>query len=281
MQHYNYTAFRELDPSARKNYLTRVERLLGDFQLKEVGTKSGRPPLFEHTKSQIEFGLIPSGTATIGLSEAEEKAARAIADPPPLTISEMRPTAKKTVSSLLMSTRPMGVGAVKKLFGKSYLSDYDLKNSQEDFPAYVERSAAVSMSLSLGCRLPYEVEWEYACRANTKTLFVWGNKLPSNEELTAWLDLERPDKLRRNTFGLSALFSGDWCMDEWKASHEDRAKPTPGVFVIKGGGSVFWPWQGSGEWIWCMPANRMPSTSLLEEGRCAFRLVRELSPTGS
>jgi formylglycine-generating enzyme required for sulfatase activity len=131
------------------------------------------------------------------------------------------------------------------------------------------------MTQSLRCRLPYEMEWEYACRANTKTLFVWGNVLPMEEELAGWLNLRRPDKWKSNAFGLYALFSGDWCNDEYRPSHEERAEVIPGVFVIKGGGSIFWPWQDE-EWIWCMPANRMPSTGLIER-KCAFRLVRELS----
>ena len=149
--------------------------------------------------------------------------------------------------------------------------------SYNDFAlAYVERSEALSFAESHGWRLPLEVEWEYAARAGTNSLFVWGDKILRDEELDKWLRFDISEgRRRRNRFGLSGLFSGDWCMDQWTSSHSPKANTKPGVFVIKGGGSIFWPWQGTGEWVWCMPANRMPSTGLSEK-RCAFRVVQEL-----
>jgi len=275
MQSYSYAEFRELDPKARAAYLAKLGELVDDFRLREAGTKSSLPR-FEHKQSGIEFTLIPGGSFTLGLTNAEEKAASAIANPPPLNVSELRPAKKTSVSSFLLSTKPILFGEIKKLFGGSYLSDSYVENVDKDFPAYVQRDAAMEIARSLGCHLPREAEWEYACRANTTTLFVWGNKLLADAELSKWLDLERFDQLKSNAFGLRALFSGDWCLDEWKPSHKEDERAVPGVFTIKGGGSFFWPWQDSGEWIWCMPANRMPSTNLLENGRCGFRLVRNL-----
>jgi formylglycine-generating enzyme required for sulfatase activity len=145
MQKYNYTEFQKLGLKARRGYLEKIVDTLEDFRLIDVGTKSS-VPLFEHTKSEIEFSFIPGGIFTMGVTESEEKAARVIADPPPLTISEMRPTKKRSVSSFLISTKPVLVGTVKRLFDESCLSDYDIKNSDEDFPAYVRRDAALYMS---------------------------------------------------------------------------------------------------------------------------------------
>jgi hypothetical protein len=175
----------------------------------------------------------------------------------------------------------MPIGITHRLFGGSYLSDYDLgwPDASAQVPIYVRRETALLIARSFGCRLPYEVEWEYGCRAKAQTLFVWGNELPADEELEGWLDFGLPrEQWKSNGFGLSLLFCGEWCMDEWTGSHAGGESPTAGVYVIKGGGSVFWPWQDAEEWIWCVPANRMPSTNLFEDGMSAFRLVRELPP---
>ncbi len=282
MRYLDYKELHDVDAQVRKKYLQDIEKALGgQYRLTNPGTKAGKLPSFEHAQTHIEFILVPGGRFTMGFTNDEERAARAILDPPPLTISELRPAKRSAVGSFLVSTTPMLVGPASKLFGESRLSPYLRKlEPNPNAPVYVQRETALFMAKSMGCRLPFEIEWEYACRANTQTLFVWGNELPDEKELEAWLDFGLPPEAwRANRFGLYQMFSGDWCMDEWTASHEDGAPTTPGVFVIKGGGSIFWPWQDQ-EWIWCMPSMRMPSSDLTGDG-CAFRMVRELPKSDS
>jgi formylglycine-generating enzyme required for sulfatase activity len=245
-----------------------------DFVLKKPKPDLDRPPCFEHKAAGIEFRFIPGGSFTIGLTPEQEQAAKGIADPPPLTISELQPARKMHVCSFLVSTRPVSIGVVRNLLGDVHLPKH-LRDQNDAFPAYVDRETALDLAQQFGCRLPNESEWEYACRGGSTTLFVWGNTLPSDRELDHWLNLERKT-LHSNAYGLSALFAGDWCEDEYRPSHQEDTAVYSGVFVIKGGGSIFWPWQGAGEWVWCMPAMRMPSTDLID-GTCAFRLVRSLS----
>ena len=280
MRHHNYEALCLLDMRSRKKYLRDLEESLsGTFRVIDFGTKAGRMPSFEHQPSGLEFRLVPEGTFTMGFSESEERAARLIDDPPPLTMEEMRPAVVRTVSSFLVSTRALLVRDVARVFGESYfLNGETLHACERDAPAYLGREAALSVADNLGCRLPYEAEWEYACRAGSQTLFVWGDRLLPDKDLAPWLDLEHPGGTHQNAFGLGSLFTGDWCLDEWAGSHVADAPRTPNVFVVKGGASLFWPWQGSGEWVWCVPANRMPSTALFDDRTCAFRLVHELPP---
>lgn len=275
MRDTTYKQFASMTRTEREELVKELSNTIGnEFQLKtEAGSE--KLPVLTHVTSGLEFTLIPGGDFNLGLSDEEEKAARTILDPPPIDISTLRPLVRCRVSSFLFSTRPIAIASVTPVLGEECLSEYDRQNGEPAYPAYLKREDVLRVAHQFGCRLPTEVEWEYACRANTTTLFPWGNELLSRRELGEWLDLERPDRLKPNAFGLYGVFSGDWCSDQWTESHSDKGSAVSDVYVIKGGGSIFWPWQDSGEWKWCMPANRMPSTGLIV-GRCAFRLARGL-----
>jgi formylglycine-generating enzyme len=263
---------------SRKGYLGEIENALKkEYRVKDPGTKAHLPPIIEHVQTGIEFALLPGGVFTMGFTDAEEKAARAITNPPPIDVAEMRPAHARTVRPFLISTTPMLLEPARRVFGDAQLSPLlNMVEYNPHAPVYVTREAASAMVASLGCRLPFEAEWEYACRGNTSSLFVWGDRLPPERTLAQWLDFGLPPRSwKSNAFGLALLFAGEWCLDEWTASHQEGAQVKQGVFVIKGGGSIFWPWQDE-EWIWCMPARRMPSTGLTSDRSAAFRLVREL-----
>lgn len=144
--------------------------------------------------------------------------------------------------------------------------------SDASHPAMLTIDEAEDLAGRLGGRLPSEAEWEAICRGGTDGLFPWGDALPADDELERWLTWEQEAPTSaRNPVGFGGLFFGEWTSDVF-GGEPGTASDDDEVRVIKGGGAQFWPWQDE-EWVWCLPAMRMPSSDLFADGRAAARLV--------
>lgn len=229
---------------------------------------------FVHKMLDLEFILLPGGRFSFGLSEQEESVANSIATPLPMNVNEMRPVQHVEVSPFLVSRTPLlNIHADK--FG-DILPNIVGDKDQAYFPHFTDFENATLISEKAGTKIPTEVQWEYFCRANTQTLFCFGNSIPPDEELEKWLqwDLNDLRNLNCNDFGIYGLFFGEWCSNAFTSSHHRDAEKVNQAKTIRGGGAFFWPWQDQ-EWVWCTSAGRMPSTDLVDGNAC-FRLLLEI-----
>jgi len=135
-------------------------------------------------------------------------------------------------------------------------------------------------------RLPTEAQWEYACRAGTKTTWsfgndekalgdyawYWKNAYDTGERYAHQVRLKKP-----NQFGLYDMHGNvwEWCYDYYgkdyfkQSPEKDPTGPTSGSFRVLRGGS----WFVNSRFSRSAVRDRLVADS---RGNLGFRLVREL-----
>jgi len=92
----------------KQNLINYIEQVRPDLQFDSFLTDTPyRLPRFKYSRlKNMHFIYIPGGTFRMGLSEAEEWAAREIDDQPLMNFSEMRPVTEVEIDSFLVAEVP-------------------------------------------------------------------------------------------------------------------------------------------------------------------------------
>lgn len=110
-------------------------------------------------------------------------------------------------------------------FGHPYMPDELLFGDEHPIDA-VDREDVVPWAAQFDLRLPSDMEWEYACKAGTNTLYYWGDE-PDDDY--AWVknnwpfsvenyrNLTKEEQKLPNAFGLYGMLGN---LDEWVADDE-------------------------------------------------------------
>lgn len=134
-------------------------------------------------------------------------------------------------------------------------------------------------------RLPSEVEWEYACRAGTKTRWSWGNEWDQTKAATVEtrsgkgpMDVESFDP---NDWGLWQMHGNvvEWCGDPYHLNHEGRPQ---GQATWDAGGEYGRRVVRGGSWYNSSQNSRSACRNWIASGNrginLGFRLARTLNP---
>jgi len=115
--------------------------------------------------------------------------------------------------------------------------------SFDDAQAFVERLSTLTTE---SYRIPSEAEWEYACRAGSRTRYSFGDSIDSTMALfAAKTGPVAPGAYRPNAFGLFDMHGNvrEWTADLWHESYDttplDGSAATEGhgsMRVVRGGG---------------------------------------------
>ena len=184
----------------------------------------------------LEMVLIPAGKFMMGSKEdrIESEMQHEVTITCPFYIAKYQVT-QELWKSLDMGNRSHEEGA--------RLPATDV--SWEDCKEFVKK---LNASTKGGYRLPYEAEWEFACRAGTTTAYSFGAKITPKDANYIGSKIGKPvvvGSYKPNAFGLYDMHGNvwEWCED-WGADYPkgaviDPKGPAKGEYRVLRGGSFF------------------------------------------
>ena len=232
--------------------------------------------LFAQTKPTIAWASIPAGKFTMGSPESE------------VDRDDDETQHKVTLSAFKMSKYEVTFEQYDlfcEATGRSNPRDKGWGRGSRPV-INVSWDDATAFAEWMGCRLPTEAEWEYACRAGTTTPFNTGNNLTTaqanyngdypynNNAKGEYREKTLPvGSFAANAYGLFDMHGNvwEWCSD-WYGDYSISAQTNPkgassGSHRVARGGS----WRSYARH--CRAADRTSGTPVYRHSRIGFRLV--------
>ncbi len=185
----------------------------------------------------IEMVMIPEGTFIMGSDKSTD---------------EVKPAHRVNVSAFWIGKYEVTQKEYTEIMGgnPSYFDGDNLPVEMISWTDAVEFCDKFSIKYNVKARLPYEAEWEYACRSGSETGYFWGDiingdycwYIGNSSHKTHPVGQKKP-----NAFGLYDMSGNvwEWCMDfydadYYKNSHSKNPKGAlSGSDRILRGGSWF------------------------------------------
>jgi formylglycine-generating enzyme required for sulfatase activity len=147
----------------------------------------------------------------------------------------------------------------------------------DEAAAFVVR---LTSAAGVSYRIPSEAEWEYACRAGTRTRYSFGDEIDGKRAAFGRMagPIE-PGSFPPNAFGLYDMHGNvrEWTADLWHDSYETTPQDGRPAMVghgsmrlVRGGG-----WSDNAAMLRC--AARMRATQSIQSDLIGFRVVRSLA----
>ena len=264
-------AVKELMPGLRKHPWPEIRKWAGAMDAEAI------QDLIVAKPGGYELVRIPGGTFMMGSPETESG-----------RVNDEGPQHKVYIPDLFMGRYPV-TNEEYELFMKTNPKVLEPKYwgesryNQSRHPVVgVSWDEAKRYAEWAGLHLPTEAEWEYACRAGTKTRYYTGEK-ESDLYRAGWYSKNsggQPHPVGEkepNRFGLYDMHGNvrEWVEDKWHGSYKDA--PTDGrtwIDELRGSYRVF----RGGSWVvdapYCRSAVRFPSEPVARFFDLGFRLSK-------
>jgi formylglycine-generating enzyme required for sulfatase activity len=217
-------------------------------ETKEAGGKAKSPPkeltIDLGNGVKLEMVLIPAGEFTMGSPEADEKPQHRVRITNPFYLGKYLLT-REQWEAVMGSSKTSNVKAPKNpVVNVSYV----------DCQQYLDKLNKRQGNPASKFVLPTEAQWEYACRAGSKTRYCFGDDEKQLGEY-AWYGANSGDKThpvgekKPNAWGLYDMHGNvwEWCQDWYdggyyaKSPTDDPTGPATGSARVFRGGCWFFP----------------------------------------
>jgi len=250
--------------------LPECEEDIPGFQFTAVNAQ-GRPE-YRHDRTGLIFVKMEGGRFEMGSPQDEEGRFDTEGPVHPVQIKPFllcKTVVTQRAWKVVMGTTPWR-GAVYMVNGDEYPA---VHISWNDCKAFVKKA---------GLRLPTEAEWEYSCRAGTRTRYHFGDSVEQLEEY-AWYGVNTWDvgqhffsrvaRKKPNGFGLHDMHGNvwEWCEDTWHRNYEGApgdgtawVDETSRCRVQRGGSWIYDAWD-------LRSASRIKNVPTFKNGHLGFR----------